>query len=77
MMDNRYKGREVPKVIPWPIIDNNVVNVVYGIASGNNEAVVYACDNLGFPSDDFLKFQRRSSLVVEFINGKIGNISNV
>jgi hypothetical protein len=43
-------------MLPWPIIDNNVINVVYGIASENNEAVVSACDNLGFLFDDFLKF---------------------
>jgi hypothetical protein len=50
---------------------------MYGITSGNNEVVVYARDKLGFPFDDFLKFQRRSSLLVEFTNGEIRDINHM
>ncbi|MCI33249.1 hypothetical protein A2U01_0054466, partial [Trifolium medium] len=53
MMLNWYKGCEVPHMLPWTIVDRSVVNVRNGIASGNNEAVVHAGDNLGFSFDEY------------------------
>jgi hypothetical protein len=65
-------------VLPWSLIHNSFVSVGNGIAaSANNEAIVGACDRLGFTFDDFIEFQLRSNLFVELGNSKFGDLDHM
>lgn len=75
---NRYKGSEIPEVLPYLLPNNSFIILRIGtIGSGKGETVISPSNHLRFTVDNFLELQLRSTSPVILSDGEIGDFGDM
>lgn len=75
---NRYKGSEIPEVLPYLLPNNSFIILGIGtIGSGKGETVISPCNHLRFTFDYFLELQLRSTSPVILSDSEIGDFGDM